>query len=188
MSDIARNVILGVGLDNTVFNIEMFYNCDTDAIHIIEINPRMSYQFADMFENVDGTNSYRLQLQLALGEQPKFENGKGRYGVAASFVLRLFEDMVVTRIPTKEELNEIHVQFPDSNIVVKVKEGNRLSDLSQDEQSYRYAMVNLGGKDWPDLYFRFENLKRHLRFEFEPCVEISGMSRSRELRILTEAR
>ena len=79
MSDIARQVILGIGLDNTMFNMEMFYKEETDAIHIIEINPRMSYQFADLFEKVDGTNSYSVQLQLSQGQEPEFANGKGEY-------------------------------------------------------------------------------------------------------------
>jgi hypothetical protein len=167
MADIARGLILGIGLDYTVFNIEMFYNCETDAIHIIEINPRMSYQFADMFKKVDGTNTYTLQLELSQGKQPAFENGKGRYGVAASFVLRLFENKMVSRVPSREEICKIRTQFPDSSVVIKVKEGIMLSDLSQDEESYRYAIVNLGGKDWTDIYTRFEELKQHLRFEFK---------------------
>jgi hypothetical protein len=145
----------------------MFYNCETDAIHIIEINPRMSYQFADIFEKVDGTNSYTIQLQLSQGEQPGFEKGNGRFKVAASFVLRLFENKTVTRIPTQEELSKIRTQFPDSFIIIYAQEGNMLSDMSQDEKSYRYAIINLGGNDWTDVYTRFEELKQHLRFEFK---------------------
>jgi hypothetical protein len=188
MMDIASDLIFGMGVDFTVFNIEMFYNHESDAIHVIEINPRMSYQFADIFEKVDGINTYAIQLQLSQGKQPEFKKGNGRFGVAASFVLRLFEDMKVTRTPTEAELGEICAQFPDSFVINKVKEGTQLSDVSQDESSYRYAIINLGGKDWTDLYFRFERLKRNLRFEFEPYVDVSGMSRSRELRIMAEAR
>jgi hypothetical protein len=177
MSDIARQVILGIGLDNTMFNMEMFYKEETDAIHIIEINPRMSYQFADLFEKVDGTNSYSVQLQLSQGQEPEFANGKGEYDVAASFVLRLFEDRRVVRVPGEEEVNEIRRRFPDSSIVIKVMEGDLLSDLSQDEESYRYAIINLGGKGWTDLYTRFEELKKQLTFEFEPCVEIAEVNK-----------
>jgi hypothetical protein len=166
MEDISRKIIEGLGLDSTMFDIEMFYHRDTDAIHIIEINPRMSYQFADLFEKVDGTNSYDLQLQLCLGEQPGFVRGGGQFGVAASFVLRLFENRRVSRIPTGEELSEIRTQFPGALIITKVKPGSCLSDVSQDEESYRYAIINLGGKDWADLHARFEQLNRQLRFEF----------------------
>ena len=41
-----------------MFNIEMMYDAATDRIGIIEINPRMASQFADLYEKVDGTNSY----------------------------------------------------------------------------------------------------------------------------------
>jgi hypothetical protein len=168
MEDIAIELIESIGLDHTVFDIEMFYHRDTDAVHIIEINPRMSYQFADMFEKVDGTNTYALQLQLSQGQQPQYKKGSGRFGVAASFVLRLFENRKVLRIPTEAELAEIRTQFPDSLIIIKVKEGSMLSDVSQDEKSYRYAIINLGGKDWPDLYARFDQLNQRLKFEFDP--------------------
>jgi predicted ATP-grasp superfamily ATP-dependent carboligase len=167
MEDIARKLIEGIGLDHTVFNIEMFYHRDTDAVHIIEINPRMSYQFADMFEKVDGANTYALQLQLSQGEQPEHKKGSGRFSVAASFVLRLFEDRKVSRIPTQEEIAEVRTRFPDSLIIITVKGGSMLSDVAQDEKSYRYAIINLGGKDWADLYVRFEELNQHLRFEFD---------------------
>jgi len=167
MIDIARELVFEMKLDHTVFNIEMFYNSDKDAVHIIEINPRMSYQFADLFEKVDGTNTYLTQLQLSQGEQPGFKRGKGRFGVAASFVLRHFDNRKVIRVPTQEELSDIRDQFPDAFVIIKVEEHTMLSDLSQDEQSYRYAIVNLGGKDWPDLYSRFDKLKQLLQFGFE---------------------
>ena len=46
-----------------------------------------------------------------------------------------------------------------------------LSDEAQDEKSYRYAIINLGGNDWTDVYTRFEELKPHLRFEFKKIEE-----------------
>jgi hypothetical protein len=167
MENIAAKLVLEIGLDYTLFNIEMFYNPEKETIHIIEINPRMSYQFADLFEKVDGTNSYNIQLQLSQGEQPVFEQSKGQFRVAASFVLRLFEDKLVTRSPTEEELNKIKTKFPDSFVIIKVKKGNKLSDVSQDEKSYRYAIINLGGDNWTDLYSRFGALRKLLEFDFD---------------------
>lgn len=180
MHDIAESLIFGLELDFTLVNIEMFYNHKTDAIHIIEINPRMSYQFADMFEKVDGSNSYMIQLELAQGLKPTYIKGNGEFRVSASFVLRLFEDKLVTRVPSKEEINEIERIFPDAFIVIKVTEGIRLSDLSQDEKSYRYAIINLGGKDWNDLYYRFELIKNQLKFEF---ASIDLLSANKELEL-----
>jgi hypothetical protein len=166
MNNIAESLIFGLELDFTLVNIEMMYNHKTESIHVIEINPRMSYQFADIFEKVDGSNSYAIQLELAQGLDPVYKKGNGEFGVAASFVLRLFEDKLVTRVPSEEEISEIQKQFPDALVVIKVKEGIMLSDLSQDEKSYRYAIINMGGKDWSDLYHRFELIKNQLKFEF----------------------
>jgi len=166
MECIAHDLVAGIGVDYSMFNIEMFYNTASEAIHVIEINPRMSYQFADMFAKVDGSSSYATQLQLCMGEKPDFVKGAGQFGVAASFVLRLFEDQQVTRVPTEQELLAIQQLYPDALIVIKVEEGTMLSDLSQDEQSYRYAIVNLGGQDWQDLQARFRDLKNRLKFEF----------------------
>ena len=57
----------GLGFDNGLFNIEMTYDAAADRIAIIEINPRMASQFADLYEKVDGTSSYRVLLDIARG-------------------------------------------------------------------------------------------------------------------------
>ena len=54
------------------------YNQENDTIHIIEINPRMCSQFADLFEKVDGTNTYEYALALATGVRPHVSHGNGR--------------------------------------------------------------------------------------------------------------
>ena len=59
MAEIAKTLMRGMGFDNGMFNIEMMYDADADRIGIIEINPRMASQFADLYEKVDGTNSLR---------------------------------------------------------------------------------------------------------------------------------
>src|SRR5262249_33699977 len=67
MLNVADRVMRQMGFDDGQFNMEFMYDVDTDALRIIEINPRMSSQFADLFEKVDGTNSYSVMLDLALG-------------------------------------------------------------------------------------------------------------------------
>lgn len=70
MADIAARVIPHTGLDEALFNIEMFYDADRDRIAIIEINPRMCGQFADLYELVNGTNTYEILFALATGRTP----------------------------------------------------------------------------------------------------------------------
>ena len=67
MADIAGRLMSGLGFDNFMFNIEMMYDAREDRIAVIEINPRMASQFADLYEKVDGTNSYEVLLDLGMG-------------------------------------------------------------------------------------------------------------------------
>ncbi len=67
MAEIATRLMAGIGFDNGMFNIEMMYDAATDRIGIIEINPRMASQFADLYEKVDGTNSYCVSARYRRG-------------------------------------------------------------------------------------------------------------------------
>ena len=165
MCKIAERAVKAVGLDNTCFNIEFFYNRKTGSAHIIEINPRMACQFVDLIEKVHGWNLYEIQLELALGKRPE-QKKKGKQVIAASFPLRVFEDRMVTRIPTKRELVEIYKKFPEAAIHVLVTEGDRISIYPQDSDSYRYCIVNMTAENRVELYRKFEECRKELRFEF----------------------
>ena len=88
--------------------------------------------------------------------------------VAASFVLRTFEDGYVRRIPSAEEMERLEKRFPDSFVEILVKEGEKLSDELQDDESYRYALVDLCAKDRKELLKKFDEAKNLLPFAFEP--------------------
>ena len=168
MADITERVISGIGLDNSFFNIEFMYNRTTDAIHIIEINPRIASQFADIFQKVDGQNTYSLLLDLAVGNVPRRNVGSGRYNVAASFVLRTFQDKYVRKVPMSEEIEQLHCRFPDSYFELSCVKGTKLSDSMQDGHSFRYGLVHLGAQSWPELYQAFDEAQRILQFRLEP--------------------
>ena len=167
MEKIASTLMLKTGFDNGFFNIEFMYNPQTDLIHIIEVNPRIVSQFADLYEKVDGTNSYPLLIQLAFGEKPYPASRKGNYNVAASCVLRVFENKRVVKSPGPKELENLYQEFPDARCQLFVKEGGLLSDAPQDGKSYRYGLIHLGARDHQELHEKFEQCKRILDFEFE---------------------
>ena len=73
MADIAKRLMSGLGFDNGMFNVEMMYDAREDRIAIIEINPRMASQFADLYEKVDGTNAYEVLLDLGMRGSPVAE-------------------------------------------------------------------------------------------------------------------
>jgi len=172
MADIADRCIRGVGLDRTFFNMEFFYREEDDSVRLIEINGRMSSQFAPLYRMVDGIDTYAMQLDLALGKDPEgggiWAPGRDRGAVAASFVLRTFENGYVRRVPRAEDLERLDKRFPEAFVEILVKEGEKLSDELQDDESYRYALVDLCAKDRKELLKKFDEAKNLLPFAFEP--------------------
>lgn len=168
MSGIARRFIRGIGLNNSFFNIEFMYNSQRNSVHIIEVNPRMVSQFADLYEKVDGKSSYELLLELVTGKKPLMKSKEGRFKVAASCVLRTFENHFVKKVPTCEEIEKLYEMFPDSRFELCCIEGKKLSESMQDGKSYRYGLVHLGANSWPELYQAFEEAKQILNFELVP--------------------
>lgn len=167
MAGIAKKFITGIKLENSFFNIELIHNPVTDQIHIIEINPRMASQFADLYEKVDGKNTYQTLLELAIGEKPEIVRKKGQFQVAASFVLRVFSDKRVKKIPGNKQLENFYEIFPDARVEIHVKEDEYLSSVKQDGKSFRYALIHLGANDQLELMEKFALAKRMLAFDFE---------------------
>ena len=170
MGDIAERVIRRIGLDQTFFNIEFFYRPEDDSIWIIEVNGRLASQFAPLYRMVHGIDMYAMQLDMLLGKNPGgkevWSPGRKPDRVSASFVLRRFEDSRAVRIPSDEDLCRLAERFPEAFVEILVKEGERLSDELQDDESYRYALVDLCGGDWAELESRFNEAKQLLPFRF----------------------
>jgi biotin carboxylase len=166
MRQIAQAFINGIGYDNALFNMELMYDPATGGIHIIEVNPKIASQFPDLFEKVDGTSSYAPLLQIALGERPTFEHGRGSFKLAASCVLRCFEDRRVLSAPTDEQVAKLVRRFPDARIEISVAAGQLLSDIMQDGKSFRYGLINIGANSEAELEAKLELCKNALPFEF----------------------
>lgn len=167
MADIAATLMPGLGFDNGLFNIEMMYDPESGAVSIIEINPRMASQFADLYEKVDGTNSYAVLLDIAQGRAPRFTRRQGRYAFAASIVLRSFEDYIVAALPGEADLERLRRDHPDIRIELLARVGRALSAEMQDGNSYRYGIVNLGGRDRDDVLAQFAACRDTLGIVFE---------------------
>jgi len=168
MANVARKVMPALGFDNGQFNIEFIYNPREDTVHIVEINPRMSSQFADLFEKVDDTNSYSVLLDLALGRKPALQRREGRHRAAFSCVLRTFENQRVLKLPSQDELDALQREFPDIRIEILASEGRKLSEQMQDTCSYRYGLLNIGGRDKNEILQIFDYCKSKLTFVLEP--------------------
>ncbi len=167
IENIAIKAIRALGLDNTLFNIEMMYDSSTNTINIIEINSRMAAQFADLYYKVNGYNLYSILVDLALGRKVLLHQQRGSYVCAASFVMRTFRNGKVVRVPSEAEIAHFYSTFPDARFYCFYNSNDILSDSFQDGISYRYALVHLGGSSWDDLYQNYQVAQVLLPFEFE---------------------
>jgi len=169
MCNIAQRVLTYIGLNESFFNIEFAYDATTDALHIIEINPRAAAQCADLYDKVDGMSSYDQMLALAVGLRIPRQRSQGQYAVAASFPYRMFHNHYVRKSPTSGMMQKAHKRFPDALIAIHGTTGTYLSDHLQDGDSFLYAIINIGGRDMNDLMSRGRTCKRMLPFQLEPC-------------------
>jgi hypothetical protein len=157
-----------IGFDNGMFNVEFMFDPATGSVHIIEINPRMSSQFADLYEKVDGFNPYRVLIDLAMGREPAITSRRGRYPMAASCVLRTFADHRVVRVPDRRDVAALVRRYPGLRVEILASEGKRLSQTMQDGHSFRYGLVNVGGEDRAAILRAFEDCRRSLPFVLVP--------------------
>jgi hypothetical protein len=167
MSNIASRYVQGIGLNNTMFNIEFMYDPEHQRIAVVELNPRIASGFADLYEKVDGSNLYDVAMALALGKQPRVVKGRGRHKVAASFVERIFKDQLVTKVPSDQDLSRVRAHFPDSRVEIDAKANGRLSEIMQDLSSFRVGLVHLGAQNEAELMVNHNRVKAMLPFEFE---------------------
>jgi hypothetical protein len=167
MSDIAQRVMRSIGFDNGLFNIEFFVD-DGGQPMIIEINPRFSPQFSDLFEKVDGTLSHQHIVELATGEPPGLTSRRGRHRIAASCVLRVDGDRLVERVPDERDIARLQAAIPDAHVQVTTDAGRRLSESVQDSYTYRYGLIHLGARDRRDLRAKLAKAKRLLPFRLKP--------------------
>jgi biotin carboxylase len=170
MLDVSRRFIRAVGFDNGLFNVEMVVEAETGSVHVVEVNPRMCSQFADMMEKVDGVNTYEHAVRVALGRPLRLRRGAGRHRVAASFPLRCFEDRRALRVPTRQEIARLERAVPGVEAYVWVEAGRWLSSLLQDEQSFSYGRLNIGARDQQELEEKRDACLRLLPFAFAPLA------------------
>ena len=170
MADLARRVVEQLGLNNTAFNIEFFYNETDNKIYLLEINPRMSQSHAYMFEKVHGLSHHHVIINLALGNRPKPLKFDGDYLIAGHFMLREYESGTITRVPGDDEIESLKNIYPDVAIKVNVKEGTHLDDLPEyhiDSYSYVLADIYLAADNHKDLMQKYDEVLSRLSFQID---------------------
>jgi len=160
-------VVTALGLDQTLFNVELMVERGSGRIGIIEVNPRMCGQFADLYEKVDGVHGYEVALHLATGRPPPARRG-GRCAAASSVPLRVFEPVLVERVPNAADIAAAEALFPGTLVWNEVAAGQALTDFTwgEDGHSARYGVINLGGASRDDVLARSEQVQARLGYRF----------------------
>jgi biotin carboxylase len=168
MIDTTKKILAQIGYDGSPFNIEFFYNEDTGRLDVVELNSRLSQSHSDLFKKVDGQPHQQIAVALALDETPQWRRREGEFAMAAKCFLRKFEDATVTRVPTEEDFERLHVEMPDVRVDVAVHEGTRLSEMvEQESYSYEIADIFVGGADEDEIVRKYDRAVEILQFRYE---------------------
>lgn len=176
MAETTRTVIRAIGLKNSTFNIEYFWDEATQRLALLEINSRHSQSHAKIFHWVDGMPNHLAMVDLALGRRPHMPERKGDYPIAAKWMLRRFTDGMVHRVPSSEEIAAVEQRFPAVSIKIVAKEHTRLSDMEgQDSYSFMLAEISVAGASEHELQEIYDDCCNALVFTIE---DEPGTSRS----------
>jgi biotin carboxylase len=167
MNEAAEKLMKHLGYDNAPFGVEFFWEEDTDELRILEVNTRISQSHSDQFIKVKGTSNHETAVAVATGREPDFDSQCGPYECAAKFMLRRYEDVVVTRVPSEAQIRAAEGAIPDAKVRLVVEAGTQLSDIrDQDSYSYEIANVWLGAQTQNELLDKYQELAKQLPFEF----------------------
>lgn len=168
MSRISERVMQQVGMDNSAFNLEFFWNEKKDKIWFLEINTRIPQSHSDLFVKVDGVSNHQVMLDVALNQDPWFPRRQGKFRVAGKFFIREYQDKLITGIPTKEDLEDLNNKIPGTMVDVQGKLGMKLSDIpEQDSYSYASAFIYLGADSQKELLDKFKKCREMIRFQYQ---------------------
>lgn len=154
--DIATRFLRTIGFDHGFFNMEFFHDASSGALKVIEFNPRLASQLADLYRRVDGIDAHAGSLALAAGRDPaEAMHCTPSAAAAASFVFRVFDAARVPAAPTQAQQREFARRFPDGWLLAMPKAGRALARDFKWLGSHRYGVLHLGGADPHDLHERF---------------------------------
>jgi hypothetical protein len=124
MMQISEDVVRQVGLDNSCFNVEFFYDEEEGHLWLLEVNTRLSQSHSDLFAKVDGASNQRAMLDVAQGRSPRMPLRKGEHGAAGKLYLRATEDGVVASVPDEADIRPVTERFPGTRINIDVEPGS----------------------------------------------------------------
>jgi hypothetical protein len=150
--DVARRLLGAIGYSHGFFNLEFFHDAASDRLSVIECNPRLASQFADLYQRVLGVDAHAMAVALALGDDPQaLPRAQPTAGVAASLVYRSFEGEPVPAAPGAARQAAFRAAFADGLLFSFPKRGHALERDFKWTGSHRYGIVHLGARDRTQL-------------------------------------
>ena len=179
--DVATKFLKAIGYSHGLFNMEFFYDPGTDKLTdkltVIEFNPRMASQFADLYLRVDGVDLYAKALELAHGRNPwLLPRSVPTAQVATSAVYRVFDSaqptlqQTIPPMPSAAQLTSLTTQFPGHVLLRFAKTGGSTARDYKWLGSYRYGILHLGGQSEDELKSHLEEASDMLGWP-APVVE-----------------
>jgi len=145
---VAQKFLAAIGYTHGFFNMEFFHDPSSDRLAVIEFNPRLASQFADLYRRVQGRDAHAMSLALALGQDPAaLPRTAPTAGAAASQVYRSFDPRASVRMPSPAQQARLAQAFPDALLFLYPKTRHSLARDFKWLGSYRHGIVHLGGRD-----------------------------------------
>jgi biotin carboxylase len=163
--EVARRFLTEAEFDHGFFNMEFFYQPATDRLTVIEFNPRLASQLADLYQRVDGRDVHAMTIALARGLDPKsvpLQAPQG--GAAASFVIRTFDAHSALRIPALADRQWLNRAFQDPILIHFPKSRSGLKRELKWLGSHRHAVFHLHGADEAELRSNYQQVCGHFKW------------------------
>lgn len=164
---ISQELISAHELNDLFFNIEFRLNPKNNEIWLIEINTRMSFQFARMISQVLDFDVLDAAARLSCGEKISLKKNDAFVKKRGSiFIMRREDDAFVEKLPFGA-IDQIKKSYRSVLPYYTVDEGKKLSDVPQDTEMFRYGCVLVVGESFEGNRRIYEKVAPELEPEFK---------------------
>jgi hypothetical protein len=172
IKDAIQTLIPELGLNNSFFNVELRVDEASGTFAILEVNSRIAFQFVKTIESVTGYDPLHLLCEVATGRPPQYATqNESTFPLCFNYELHSLTDKWVLRTPTRSDLEELRIRFPEVQIRNLVQENAFLSDYKHNPESYRYCILDIPGHSEQDIREKHDRVVNLLNYEFAEAHE-----------------
>jgi hypothetical protein len=163
--ELADKILAAAQFTHGFFNMEFFYDQSTDRLTVIEINPRLGSQLADLYHRTQGIDVYRMVLAMGMGQDPALVPLQNtQCNAAASFVFRTFGNEPIPPAPSAQQLAWLKNFDPQALFMNFAKDAIGIRREMKWLGSHRYATLNMAARDESTLHEKHREVCRQFRW------------------------